>query len=88
MKRSDKYSLLEIETTRNSQVRLHMSSLKNPIVGDERNGAQKSPIERMALHAFCLNFYHPVTGELMTFETTYPSNFKGLLINKPEEKNK
>lgn len=80
IRRSERFSLLELETTRNNQARLHLSSLKNPITGDERNGAKENPLGKIALHAFRLNFYHPITGELMKFETTYPSNFKGVLI--------
>jgi 23S rRNA pseudouridine1911/1915/1917 synthase len=42
-----------------------------------------NPIGRLALHAFKLCFYHPVTKELMKFETPYPSDFKKL-FNKQQ----
>ena len=43
---------------------------------------RKNPIGRLALHAFKLCFYHPVTNELMEFETTYPPAFKKLFLKK------
>ena len=36
----------------------------------------------MALHAFKLCFYHPITGDLMEFETPYPADFKKLFLKK------
>ncbi len=39
-------------------------------------------IGRMALHAFKLCFYHPITGDLMEFETPYPADFKKLFLKK------
>ena len=41
-----------------------------------------NPIGRLALHAFKLCFRHPVTGELMQFETPYPGEFKKLFLKK------
>lgn len=78
------YSLVELnlETGRKNQIRVHMQVLGHPIVGDSRYGCDVDPLGRMALHAFKLSFYHPVTGELMRFETPYPSSFKNLLLRK------
>ena len=44
-----------------------------------RYGSECDPLGRLALHAFKLCFYHPVTKELMEFETPYPTAFKGLM---------
>ena len=82
IKRKNGYSLLELnlETGRKNQIRVHMQDLGHPIVGDGRYGYENdsNPLRRLALHAFKLCFYHPVTGEVMRFETPYPSTFKAL----------
>ena len=84
IKRANGYSLVELqlETGRKNQIRVHMQSLGHPVVGDERYGCEVNPLGRLALHAFKLCFYHPVTGELMEFETPYPTPFKNLMLRK------
>ncbi len=80
LKATDEYSLmeLELETGRKNQIRVHMEDIGHPIVGDRKYGAQTS-IGRLALHARVLEFYHPITGELMRFETEIPKEFERLL---------
>ncbi len=82
IKRANGYSLveLELETGRKNQIRVHMQDLKHPVIGDVKYGNGENPIGRLALHAFKLNFYHPLTGELMRFETPYPDAFRKLLL--------
>ena len=83
IKRANGYSLVELnlETGRKNQIRVHMQDLGHPIIGDGRYGLEDvNPIGRLALHAFKLCFYHPVTGELMRFETPYPGEFKKLVL--------
>lgn len=85
IKRANGYSLVELklETGRKNQIRVHMQNLGHPVVGDERYGGNKTnPIGRLALHAFKLCFYHPVTGELMQFEIPYPTAFKNLVLKR------
>lgn len=85
IKRANNFSLLELnlETGRKNQIRVHMQDLGHPIVGDGRYGLEDlNPIGRLALHAFKLCFYHPVTGEEMEFETPYPADFKKLFLKK------
>ncbi|WP_291530497.1 RluA family pseudouridine synthase [Bacteroides sp. UBA939] len=91
IKRANGYSLVELnlETGRRNQIRVHMQDLGHPIIGDGRYGMEEvNPIGRLALHAFKLCFYHPVTGELMRFETPYPGDFKKLFLKKQEKVNK
>ena len=59
-----------------------MQTLGHPVVGDERYGCEVNPLGRLALHAFKLCFYHPVTGERMEFVTPYPAPFKTLMLRK------
>lgn len=84
IKRANGYSLMELdlETGRKNQIRVHMSDLGHPVAGDQRYGSECDPLGRLALHAFKLCFYHPVTGELMEFETPYPTAFKALMLKK------
>jgi 23S rRNA pseudouridine1911/1915/1917 synthase len=74
-------SLLEIhlETGRTHQIRVHMSALKHPCLGDITYGAdpllaRKVGLERQWLHAVKLGFEHPETGEYVTYESTYPDD--------------
>lgn len=75
------YSLVEmkLQTGRKNQIRVHMQDLQHPIVGDLKYGCDINPIGRIALHAFRLNFYHPVTHQVMKFETPYPDKFVRLV---------
>ena len=84
IKRANGYSLVELdlETGRKNQIRVHMLDLGHPVVGDRRYGSECDPLGRLALHAFKLCFYHPVTKELMEFETPYPTAFKGFNAEK------
>lgn len=72
------YALLEItlETGRKNQIRVHLSGIGCPIMGDEKYGAKSDPFRRLALHACFLSFPHPVTGELKTFRSALPKPFK------------
>ena len=74
------YSLLEIrlETGRKNQIRVHMKDIGHSIVGDKKYGAASNPISRLGLHAHLLAFHHPVTGDLMRFETEVPKLFTRL----------
>ena len=77
IKSNENYSLLEIEleTGRKNQIRVHMQEIGHPVVGDKKYGAGISPIGRLGLHARLLAFYHPVTTEIVSFETPVPRNF-------------
>jgi len=72
------YALLEVtlETGRKNQIRVHLSGMGCPIMGDEKYGAKSDPFRRLALHACFLSFPHPVTGEIQTFKSTLPGPFK------------
>lgn len=82
IKRANRYSLveLELETGRKNQIRVHMQDLKHPVLGDIKYGDGNDPLGRLALHAFKLSFYHPVTNDLMEFETPYPAAFKKIML--------
>ncbi|NEE03108.1 RluA family pseudouridine synthase [Phytoactinopolyspora halotolerans] len=79
-------SLLEIhlETGRTHQIRVHMSALRHPCVGDLTYGADPTLATRLGLtrqwlHATRLGFEHPGTGEWVEFETPYPEDLQSAL---------
>ncbi|MEO9324653.1 RluA family pseudouridine synthase [Nocardioides sp. C4-1] len=74
-------SLLEVhlETGRTHQIRVHMSALKHPCVGDLTYGAdptlaRRFGVTRQWLHAVRLGFEHPETGEQVSYESAYPDD--------------
>ncbi len=74
------YALLrvKIDTGRKNQIRVHMKSIGHAVVGDDKYGSEKNPLERLGLHASKLEFIHPVTKELLTFTSPLPPSFRGL----------
>jgi len=90
-------SLVEcrLETGRTHQVRVHMSHIRHPLVGDPFYGRVASlrsknftaraqqeitGFKRQALHAYLIGFKHPVTGAHLTFETDPPNDMKCLIL--------
>ncbi|MDD4801451.1 MAG: RluA family pseudouridine synthase [Syntrophomonas sp.] len=76
-----RFSLLEIrlQTGRKNQIRVHMKDIGHSIIGDKKYGAITNPIGRLGLHAHILAFKHPLSGELLRFETEIPKKFARLL---------
>jgi 23S rRNA pseudouridine1911/1915/1917 synthase len=79
-------SLLEIdlETGRTHQIRVHMSAVRHPCVGDLTYGAdptlaQRTGMTHQWLHAVRLGFHHPQTDEWMVFESEYPDDLQHAL---------
>ena len=74
------FSLLEVnlETWRKNQIRVHMQNMGHSVIGDKRYGSKKDPLGRLGLHARVLSFKHPVTGEVLRYETAIPQSFRRL----------
>ena len=72
---------VELETGRTHQIRVHMSYIKHPIIGDEVYGRAKNKlgIVGQALHAGELRLTHPRTGEEMVFTAPLPEEFAAAL---------
>ncbi|MCY6355739.1 RluA family pseudouridine synthase [Clostridium sp. ZS2-4] len=71
---------LVLETGRTHQIRVHLSSLGNPIVGDSLYGKNEEDyIDRQALHACGLQIPHPRTGEILKFQCDLPADMVKLL---------
>lgn len=81
MERYEKASLLRVEilTGRTHQIRIHMSDMGNPVIGDKLYGKQKGiAFKRQALHAERLDFVHPVTHAKMKILAPLPPDLKKL----------
>ena len=80
-----KYAHIEcqLETGRTHQIRVHMSSIGHPLLGDDVYGSGKSPyrLEGQTLHARVLGFVHPSTGKYMEFEAPLPDYFKEIIVD-------
>jgi 23S rRNA pseudouridine1911/1915/1917 synthase len=91
--RGHSYLSVQLETGRTHQIRLHLSHLKYPIVGDpiyggrltQPKGAEKHLVDtlrgfkRQALHASTLGFDHPRTGKRLELNSPVPQDFEALL---------
>ena len=68
-----------LETGRTHQIRVHMASLKLPLIGDTLYGGSiHALMPRQALHAERLSFDHPMTGQAMDFSSPLPADFESL----------
>ena len=90
LERYDRYTLLQvnIETGRTHQIRVHLSQIGYPIIGDEvySNGKNEWNVKGQCLHAKSLEFTHPITGEKMYLEAELPEYFENILKNLEKRK--
>ncbi|RLC42031.1 MAG: RNA pseudouridine synthase [Candidatus Coatesbacteria bacterium] len=67
-------------TGRTHQIRVHLSFLGYPIIGDTTYGRGSRYINRQALHAFSIEFTHPLSGEKSKFEAPIPEDLRELIL--------
>jgi len=75
--------LLQLETGRTHQIRVHLQAIGHPVFGDSVYGPGRIPrgisLQRQFLHAYQLSFFHPSTGNIMEFEVPLPTDLQSVL---------
>jgi len=78
--------LLELETGRTHQIRVHLKAIGHPIVGDPIYGSgsinRSLSLKRQFLHAYQLKFIHPTTGSILNLEAPLPEDLQAVLNQK------
>jgi RluA family pseudouridine synthase len=84
LRRLKNFTVLEVtlETGRKNQIRVHLSEMGHPIVGDRSYGSTQNPLGRLGLHAFLLGFAHPTRGTPLEFQTDPPPEFHRYIPEK------
>jgi len=80
LKYNDKYTMLDvnIETGRKNQIRVHMTEMGHPIVGDKKYYCKDNCLKRLCLHAYELQFIDPISGSELVFKCEIPRCFNSL----------
>lgn len=73
------YVELQLETGRTHQIRVHLSYIGHPILGDDLYGGPVLLIKRQALHCCKISFYHPILREAFVLEAPLPGDMEKLL---------
>ncbi len=79
---------VKLDTGRRHQIRVQLSSVGCPIVGDEKYGAKTNPARRVALHASKLQLAHPLTQAALEFELPLPDALASLVGWKSSSKSR
>jgi len=81
LKKYPDFMLLELrlETGRTHQIRVHLSYLGHPLLGDDLYGGKVDLLNRQALHCYQLSFYHPFKQKTFEFTVELPEDIEELL---------
>ncbi len=77
---NNKYSLLDIriETGRKNQIRVHMSEMNHPVVGDKKYYSKDNSFKRLMLHHYELSLVNPIDNKFIVFKCGVPSEFSNI----------
>ena len=65
-----------LETGRTHQIRVHMSYIGHPLLGDDLYSGNTDFIKRQALHSCKISFVHPITKQVVTYNSALPDDLK------------
>ena len=71
--------LVNLETGRTHQIRVHMAYIGHPIIGDSLYGHESNLINRQALHAYKVEFMHPITSKKLEIQSELPADIQNLI---------
>ncbi|WP_080847130.1 RluA family pseudouridine synthase [Cytobacillus gottheilii] len=72
---------LMLDTGRTHQIRVHLSFLGHPLLGDDLYGGGMEKMDRQALHCSHLTFYHPFEDRILSFSSSLPDDIKRILLH-------
>ena len=70
-----------LKTGRTHQIRVHMSHIGHPLLGDDLYGGSLDLLKRQALHSYKISFIHPITQQKLSFEATLPNDMLNLMLH-------
>lgn len=70
---------LRLETGRTHQIRVHMAHINHPLIGDDLYGGDPDIITRQALHAYKLQFIHPISQQMIVVTAPLPADMRRVL---------
>ena len=78
LKTSNNYSVVKcsLKTGRTHQIRVHMSAIGHPLLGDTLYGISSPIISRQALHSYKICFTHPISNQALEFICDLPQDMK------------
>lgn len=87
LRKNERYSLVELKlaTGRKNQIRVHLQDMGHPVCGDIKYGNGSNPCGRLCLHAYRLDFYHPMTSKHLHFESAIPKDFNRVLHSENDK---
>ena len=91
LERFKAFTLVEckLQTGRTHQIRVHMTAIGHPLLGDTKYTSRKNPfdIDGQALHSHTLSLTHPTTGKRMNFTAPLPADMQNILRELQADKN-
>ncbi len=77
IKSNNKYTMLDINilTGRKNQIRVHLSEMNHPILGDKKYKSRNNPLKRLALHHYEITLICPLSNKILDFKVGIPNEF-------------
>lgn len=69
----------KLHTGRTHQIRVHLSYIGHPIIGDSLYGTTSNLISRQALHSYKVSFVHPILNNIVEIYSNLPNDMKNII---------